>query len=162
MLKIIISFTFLLYTTGCDYTAASKTKANKVRTYYEIGLLPKLMSIPGNPVSVKWQIDETKENAGNLIVLLKYSPQDKQLILENSKIADNPSFDRIGIDIYDTWITEEAKRGLEVKIINKVYELKGIPQYTPDVFIQTELSPYVNGSVTPLAGGYIFISLYSM
>jgi hypothetical protein len=43
-----------------------------------------------------------------------------------------------------------------------MYELSGVMALKPDLFTRTDLSPYVNGSVTPLSGGYILVSLYAL
>jgi len=154
--------TLLLSLFGCDGAAEKTSSAEKIQVSYEPGLLPKLMSIPGKPISVKWQIDESKFNAGSLIALLEYSAEDKLYILKNSHAYENISHDRIGAGFYDSWIPASAKKGIEVIKHDSVYELKGVIPVLPNLFTRTELSPYVNGRVTPLAGGYILVSLYSM
>lgn len=162
MLKPTIILIALLSLAGCDNKMNSKSEAEKVTISYEMGLLPRLMSIPGKPVSVKWELDESRENAGNLVALLEYSTADKQNIITNSNKVENPSSDRIDAEFYDNWLPEEAKKGIETNKIEGVYELKGVIPLLPNLFTQTELSPYVNGSVTPLAGGYILVALYAM
>ena len=161
MFKYLTILSVLLCMTGCDNKMNSSSKSEKINVSYEMGLLPKLMSIPGNPISVKWQVDESQENAGNLVALLEYSSEDKKYILDNSNKFENPSSDRINVKFYDSWIPEDAKIGIEVKKLDKVYELTKVIPLLPNLFTQTELSPYVNGSITPLADGYIFIALYS-
>lgn len=63
---------------------------------------------------------------------------------------------------YETWLPAESKESLKTELVNGSYELKNILALQPGLFAQTELSPYVNGSITPLSGGYILVSLYSM
>jgi len=160
MFKYLTILSMLVCMTGCDNKMNSKSE--KMNISHDMGLLPKLMSIPGTPLSVKWQLDESRENSGSLEALLEYSVEDKKYILDNSNKFENPSPDRINAEFYDSWIPKNAKKDIEVNKLDNVYELKEVIPLLPNLFTQTELSPYVNGSITPLAGGYIFISLYSM
>ena len=141
---------------------SSAEQLNK-EIHTEIGVLNKLISLPTEPLSVKWDIEESKQSGnGSIRALLEFSKQDKQSILNKSSGFDNKSNDRIDEVFFDTWLPAEAKDGIEVKKINGVYELVGVMALQPNLFTQTKLSPYVNGSITPLAGGFILVSLYSM
>ena len=148
---------------GCDnqMPASSEQSNNKIQT--EIGILNKLISIPAEPLSVKWEINESKERGtGSLRALLEFSVQDKLDILKKSNAFDNKTNDRIDANFYDTWLPAESKESVRTELVSGSYELKDILALQPDLFTQTELSPYVNGSITPLSGGYILVSLYSM
>lgn len=162
MFKYLTILSVLFCITGCDNKMNSSSKSEKINVSYEMGLLPKLMSIPGKPLSVKWQVGETRENSGNLVALLEYSVEDKQNILNNSNKFENPSSDSINAEFYDSWIPDAAKKGIEIEKMDDAYKLKEVIPLLPNLFTQTELSPYVNGSITPLADGYIFVALYSM
>lgn len=163
LMRISIFLFIIFILPGCDNNISTTTKTVNENIQYEMGVLPKLMSIPGKPFSVKWQIDESKErNTGNLVALLKYSDDDKNFIISNSKKYDNDSFDRIEAKFFDTWLPDAAKKSINIKKLDAVYELQGVVPMMPNLFTRTELSPYVNGSATPLSEGYILVLLYTM
>lgn len=152
----------LLILSGCDNTV-STTEPMKLTSHDEIGILPKLISLPKEPLSVKWQVDESSENnTGSLRALLEFSAKDKATILENSPEFDSKSNDRINAEFYDTWLPDSAKANIKTQPVDDMYELSGIMSLRADLFSKAELSPYVNGSITPLSGGYILVSLYAM
>jgi hypothetical protein len=93
---------------------------------------------------------------------LEFSASDKVYILENSPQFDSISNDRISAEFYDTWLPDRAKNGIKKKAVHNMYELSGIVALKADLFTKTDLSPYVNGSITPLSGGYILVSLYAL
>jgi hypothetical protein len=149
----------VLLFSGCDNTA----EPTRPIVHDELGILPKLISLPKQPISVKWQLDESPEkNTGSLRALLEFSPQDKVFILENSPKFDSKQNDRISIELFDAWLPERAKDSIEARLVDGMYELSGVMALKPDLFTRTDLSPYVNGSVTPLSGGYILVSLYAL
>ena len=157
----LLLLTLILF--GCDNKMPSSAEQLNKEVHTEIGILNKLISLPAEPLSVKWDIDESKQSGnGSIRALLEFSEKDKQNILDKSSAFDKKSNDRIDAVFFDTWLTVEAKEGIEVKKVNGVYELVGVMALKPNLFTQTKLSPYVNGSVTPLAGGFILVSLYSM
>lgn len=109
-------------------------------------------------------VDESSERStGSLRALLEYSAADKAAILENSPGFDSKSNDRVNAEFYDTWLPESAKENIHTQAVgDDMYELSGIIPLRADLFTNAELSPYVNGSITPLSGGYILVSLYAM
>lgn len=108
-------------------------------------------------------VDESSERStGSLRALLEYSAADKAAILENSPGFDSKSNDRINAEFYDTWLPDSAKANIKTQPVDDMYELSGIMSLRADLFSKAELSPYVNGSITPLSGGYILVSLYAM
>lgn len=152
----------LLILSGCD-SSVSTTEPMNITVHEELGILPKLISLPKQPLSVKWQVDESsKTNTGSLRALLEFSSEDKASILENSPEFDSKSNDRINAEFYDTWLPDSAKANIQTQAVGDMYELSGIMPLKADLFTSAELSPYVNGSITPLSGGYILISLYAM
>jgi hypothetical protein len=154
-------FCVLLFS-GCDNTV-STTEPTRPIVHDELGILPKLISLPKQPISVKWQLDEHPEkNTGNLLALLEFSPQNKIFIIENSPEFDSKQNDRLRVELFDAWLPERAKDGIEVRVVDGAYELSGVRGFKPDLFTRTDLSPYVNGCITPLSGGYILVSLYAM
>lgn len=152
----------LLILTGCDSVVSTIDSVN-INTHDELDILPKLISLPKQPLSVKWQIDESSErNTGSLRALLEFSATDKAAILANSPEFDSKSNDRINAEFYDTWLPDSAKTNIQKQVVDDVYELSGVMPRRADLFTNAELSPYVNGSITPLSGGYILISLYAI
>ncbi|MGD9170800.1 MAG: hypothetical protein PVI97_12170 [Candidatus Thiodiazotropha sp.] len=157
----LVFFSFLILS-GCDNTV-STTESMNIAVYDELGILPKLISLPKQPLSVKWQVDESAERGtGSLRALLEFSASDKAYILENSPQFDSISNDRISAEFYDTWLPDRAKNGIKKQAVDNMYELSGIEALKADLFTKADLSPYVNGSVTPLSGGYILVSLYAL
>ncbi len=152
----------LLILSGCD-SVVSTTEPMNIIVHEEMGILPKLISLPKQPISVKWQVDESSErNTGSLRALLEFSATDKAAILANSPEFDSKSNDRINAEFYDTWLPDSAKTNIQKQSVGDMYELSGIMPLKADLFTSAELSPYVNGSITPLSGGYILISLYAI
>jgi hypothetical protein len=156
---------YVLLFSGCDNTV-STTEPTRPIVHDELGILPKLISLPKQPISVKWQLDEYPEkNTGNLQALLEFSPQNKIFIIENSPEFDSKQNAILRIELFDAWLPEHAKDSIEVRVVDGIvgaYELSGVRGFKPDLFTRTDLSPYVNGYITPLSGGYILVSLYAM
>jgi hypothetical protein len=129
---------------------------------HELGVLPKLISLPRTPTWVKWQNDaRAGGQAGRLRVLLRFSPEDHAYVVEHSKL-----FERRGNELLDpvefAWIDEAAKVGIETAERRGRVELLGVEPRQANLFAEAELSPYVNGKLTPLPDGYIFVSMYAM
>jgi hypothetical protein len=155
-------FFIIFMLSGCDNTV-STTEPMNITVYDELGILPKLISLPKQPLSVKWQVDESSERStGSLRALLEFSAPDKAYILENSPQFDSISNDRINAEFYDAWLPDSAKTSIKTQAVDDMYELSGIVALKADLFTKAELSPYVNGSITPLSGGYILVSLYAL
>jgi hypothetical protein len=152
----------VLLLSGCDNTVSTPEPMSPV-VHDELGILPKLISLPKQPISVKWQVDESPEqNTGSLRALLEFSPQDKLSIIESSPEFDSKEDDRISAELFNVWLPESAKANIKTRAVEDMYELSGIMALKPDLFTRTDLSPYVNGSITPLSGGYILVSLYAL
>jgi len=161
-LKYVLLLTSLILI-GCDNKMPASSEQSTIQIHTEVGILNKLISIPAEPLSVKWEINESKERGtGSLRALLEFNEQDKQDILQKSTEFENKTNDRIDAAFFDTWLPAESKEGIETELVSGSYLLKDTFALQPDLFTQTELSPYVNGSITPLSGGYILIALYSM
>jgi len=161
-MKKFIPLVLILLLSACDNTQSPLEEKPKVKNFNDMAHLPKLMSIPGKAISVKWQIDETRFNAGNLIALLEFSADDKSRIIKNSQPYDVQTNARLDKEFVDSWIPETARQGIKLKPSGTAYEMEGVVPVKPDLFTQTELSPYVNGHVFPLSGGYVLVLLYSM
>ncbi len=141
----------------------SSTEQLNIEIHTEIGILNKLISLPAEPLSVKWDLDESSQKGtGSLRALLEFNEQDKKNIIDKSEAFDNKSDDRIETKFFDTWLPAKAKEGINIEKVTEAYVLIGVSVRQPNLFTQTELSPYVNGSVTPLNGGYVLVTLYSM
>ncbi len=161
-IRLFLCLVFILIT-GCEneISPSGGNKANRIET--GIGNLDKLMSIPATPLEVKWQINEEHRSGnGSLQALFKFAKEDKKKIINESEVFDAIADDRISAEIYDGWLPEDAKKGLIVEKTGDLYVLKQVNGLKANLFTQTELSPYVNGSITLLGDGYIFVSLYSM
>lgn len=145
-----------------------KTSSNNEETKNEIqktfGNLPKLMSLPRQPVSVMWQCNEDqKRGDGILSALLKFSDDDYAFILENSQSYDQKINAKMLSEHFNQWLPDDAKKDITVQPYGEgLYELTGIFGKKPNLFTETQLSPYIHGGIIPLHHGYIYISLYSM
>jgi hypothetical protein len=81
--KLIYTVVIFLIIIGCENDmVATDNKTNEI-IQTELGLLPKLISLPRQPESVKWQVNE---DAGYLIALLNYAPHDYAYILKQSTV----------------------------------------------------------------------------
>lgn len=150
---------------GCDKNMDSKDIIPKEKSISntKLGILPKLISIPKKPISVLWKLDESKStNRGQLLALLKFTDDDQKYILSKSKEFEKNQNDTISKEVFENWLPDDAKTGIITKIKGDLYELTDIYALQPNLFTNTEVSPYVNGAITPLSSGYILISLYAM
>lgn len=147
---------------GCDNMAETNESENK-EIQIELGILPKLMSLPKQPVSVKWRLTENLEQGtGYLVALLKFKESDYKYIVDNSPPFENKINAKILIEIYDKWLPDDAKTGINNKFNRELYELIGIFGLKPNLFNKTQLSPYIHGEIIPLNNGYIWVELSSM
>lgn len=159
VLYLIILFPML---TGCtepmNTTASDKTVINQ-----ELGLLPKLISLPKQPIAVRWQEpDPDDRERANLIALLTFTPQDYQEIIESSPKFDVIRDERLPEDMFNKWVGESVSDQLTTEKDNGVVILKGVHALKPDLFTKTDTSPFVNGSITPLGEGNLLVVLSSM
>jgi hypothetical protein len=133
----------------------SKTDA-AVTTHHELGILPKLVSLPREPMSAKWEVDERPGKASKLRALLRYSPDDYEHILEHSEVFDRRDNELLSPDDYE-WIDAAAREGVESRPKGRWIELVGVEPRKGTLFGRAPRSPYVNGKITPLPNGYIFV-----
>lgn len=160
-MKSVIVLIFLLLT-GCD-ESPDPTASPRVLTSTDRLLLEKFISLPRPPISVKWEVVEIPaRGTGSLIALLEFTLKDKRYILNHGKPFELQVNDRMNAEFYDSWLPAVAKSDIRVSLQGISYELHDVTSSQADMFTNTELSPYVNGSITPLAKGYILVSLYSM
>jgi len=153
----------LLLLAGCDNNMSTLPEKSETKFHTEIGVLNKLISLPKDPITVKWKVNESRgSETGSLRALLKFKEEDQASIVNDSLSFDKEINDTVSAEIYEGWLTADAKAGLEATKEGERYTLNGVFSLQPDLFTKTELSPYVNGSITPLSGGYILVSLYSM
>jgi len=135
---------------GCDVEMNNETAIiNKINT--DLGILPKLMSLPKQPLHVKWEVNEedNKDN-GTLVALLHYSADDYRYIMENSRALEANNNDRMPVEFYKKWVPIKLRDSIKVEEKDNTYELMGIKPLDPGLFRSTGPSPYVNGNVTPL------------
>ena len=154
---LVVTCLLLVLSVGCDNSGT----AMKTEKHNELGMLPKLLSLPRQPLSVKWTIEESTDR-GSLRALLQFSAADKTFILNNSPEFEIKTNDRLDAELFDSWLPEEARAEIETQRQGDEYELLGVVPLQPDLFTQNEMSPYVNGSVTPLGDGYVLVWLYAM
>jgi hypothetical protein len=147
---------------GCDQDMKSEMGTN-IKMNTELGMLPKLISLPKQPIKVLWQVDEEagKDN-GSLTALLLFKKADYEFVIANSPVTDGKVNDVMAVDFYEQWVPKELQSAINKETTEGGYELLDIKRRKPDLFTQAELSPFKNGSVTPLGQGYVLISLYAM
>jgi hypothetical protein len=150
---------------GCDImTESNKKKPEGI--HKEIGILPKLISLPRQPISVKWKRKQFHRDF-LLIALLGFTESDYKYIIENSNPLESKVNRIISPEIYDKWLPDEAKSGITVKPFSTAagataYELFGIYSLHPNLFANPQLSSYIHGYITPLKKGYILVLLQTM
>lgn len=156
-------------------TEKKNTGNEEIQT--ELGILSKLISLPKQPVSVKWRLNENQERRqGYLAVLLEFKASDYAYILENSRPFDLKNNARILSEIYEKWLPDHAKTGIEIKptgdsyeiigttekLTGEIYEVIGVSPLQPNLFADAERSSYIEGEITPLKNGFIFVGLSSL
>ncbi len=157
-LSYIIAIFFSILLIGCEKVKDPDTVKSEHEIHHELGLLPKVMSMPATPLKVKWQLSGDR----NLYALLTYSSEDYQFIIENSTPFEVVSNAKLGADFYRDWLENEIKLNVIYHDDYDRYEIIGAHDIQPSLFTQAEYSPFVNGSVTPLGNGLILVSLYTM
>ncbi|WP_139309858.1 hypothetical protein [Teredinibacter haidensis] len=134
----------------------------KYITSTEMGLLPKLISIPSDVVSVKWRApDDGASGSKNLLVLIRFSNNDYEKVLGDSEPLGNAKT-RFPKALFDEWVPQELKNNMQVQQQGDIYLLETVQPYQPSVFTRTDLSPFVNGTLYPLGDGYMLLDLTSM
>lgn len=128
----------------------------------ELGILPKLISLPRQPVTVKWMTEKVRRDESALTVLLKFNEMDYNYIINHSQPLKRKTNDMMWPKLYDKWLPEDAKTGIEAKLVGDVYELIGIRGLEANLFSNPDLSSYIHGSITPLKNDYILVVLYAM
>lgn len=162
-LKIFIFLWLIFLLNGCDNDMNNDNKAT-AKTETELGILPKLISLPKEPLKVKWEVsDQESTDAGSLVALLQYTISDYNSIIDGSQPFEANRYERMDSAFYENWVPQEIRKTINtLPIDNDMLELQNIIPLKPDLFTQTKLSPFVNGSITPLGDGFILVSLYSM
>jgi hypothetical protein len=148
---------------GCDdMKDTSKKKIDYGSIQTEIGILPKLISLPRQPLLVKWKIYNKHGNDSALLALLKFNEKDYDFIIKNSKTSKRKTNETWLIETYDKWLPEDVRSGIKVKIVGQSYELIGISRLEANLFANPKRSSYIHGAIIPLKNGYISVNLFTM
>ncbi len=158
MLKAIVS-ALLTALLGCEDPMPNQNSPTS-EVNVEVGTLPNLISLPKQPTEVRWDVTERAQGqAATLRALLRFSEEDYAAVVEASETYDQRGNARIDKALYDAWIIPAAKVGIEAREKGSYYELVGVEPRKANLFWNAKLSPYVNGRITPLRAGYIFVSM---
>ena len=159
MLKAIVA-ALIIALPGCENQMPNE-KSPTPEVNVELGALPKLITLPKGPTEVRWEVLERAQGqAATLRALLRFSEEDYAAIVADSEVYDQRGNARIDRDVYDAWIIDAAKAGIEAREKgSRYYELVGVEPRKANLFWNAELSPYVNGRITPLQDGYVFVSM---
>jgi len=107
---------------GCDNNMPTSSEQPNKEVHTEVGILNKLISIPAEPITVKWEINESKKTrTGSLRALLKFKDEDKLHILKNSTSFDRLKNDTLDFESYEQWLPEDAKVGIKTKKWKRIY-----------------------------------------
>jgi hypothetical protein len=164
-MKVIITLLFALniILLGCnDMKETSNEKIDYGSIQTEIGILPKLISLPRQPVLVKWKIEKNHGNDSVLYVLFKFNENDFKYIKDHSLSFEHKKNETLWTEFYDKWLPEDAKTGIAIKLVGEAYELIGIVGRKANLFANPDLSSYIHGGITPLKNGYISVALETM
>ena len=159
MLKAIVA-ALLTALPGCE-DQMPNTKSSTPEVNVELGTLAKLITLPKQPTEVRWEVLERAQGqAATLRVLLRFSEEDYAAVVEASDVYDQRGNARIDKTVYDGWIIAAAKVGVDAREKgSRYYELIGVEPRQANLFWNAKLSPYVNGRITPLSDGYMFVSM---
>ena len=161
LMKALSPLLLLLLLLGCDMNTDDVPDGHPTITeYYELSNVDKLIAIPYPPISVQWLSTSYKNmESSNIQVLLEFSIEDKQAILEQSQdFGDSYQF-RISMDTIK-WLPDKAIAGISFEpYIQEVQKITGSNAHTAELFILKEYSAYIHGSIVPLNGGYILLRL---
>jgi len=137
-------------------------KTSDSRIQEEVGTLDKLLSLPHPPISVRWEVEEQHAGAtGTLRALLQFTPEQHQAIVDQSPAFDRRADEVLSAEEY-AWLPKRVLADVDVVEEKGRYRLVGVEPRKADSFLKADLSPYVNGKITPLPGGYVFVTAYAM
>ena len=155
----IFFFSLLL---GCEESTPVEIEKT-IEIHTALAHLPKLMSLPKPPLTVKWQInDKVHHDSGTLYALLNYSQVDYDYIISNSPTYELQHNARINIAFYKGWVPQSLQASIATEEINGNYDLAGIVPLKPDLFTKAAMSPFIHGRLIPLGEGYSLVLLYSL
>lgn len=154
------TYILLLSLTACGEPRKKSSEAPIIQT--ELGVLPKLISLPKQPIAVRWLPPSEQLPDSSLDALLKFSSDDYAYILDHSQPGAATRNVQLPKEYVEAWVPAEVRAKIEKTVHQDLVELHGIHQREPDIFTQTQLSPYIHGSFIPLGDGYILLNLYSM
>lgn len=151
--------TLALLIASCDFLENDYVE-KEPEVYYELKHLPKMMSFPRQPLKVKWeQPVPNKFGQSELIALMKFSPEDYDYIVKNSKNFDIINDDNLSIEFFNKWIDKSIADKMTLIEKDGEYILKGYSRVEPNLFVRARGTPFVKGTVHPLADGYILVAL---
>ena len=156
---------FFLILTGCkDIMSDSTETATKApKIVNEVGALSKLISLPNDPVSVRWlEPDPNNKESAELLALIEFHEGDYAEIVKNSPNFDLIQDDKMPEPMFNEWVPASVAAAIETKQENGMVVMKGINALKPNLFIKAKASPFIHGAITPLGAGYIFVYLYTM
>lgn len=151
----------LLLLVGCKEVMEENTSS----AHTELGMLPKLITLPKPPVSVKWVVREHPFDGGRvddaqLTALLKFTPKDYQYIIEHSREYGATAETSMAERFLSQSVPMSDSSATSKKLRNR--EFDGFPPKEPNLFVVGIKSPYAKGKIYPLGDGYIIVSMSTL
>ncbi len=142
---------------------STETAAEAPKVLNEVGVLSKLISLPNDPISVRWlEPDPNNRESAELLALIEFNEADYAEIVKNSPNFDLIQDDKMPEAMFKEWVPATVATAMEIKQENGMVVMKGINALKPDLFTKAKASPFIHGTITPLGSGYIFVYLYTM
>lgn len=170
-LSIIITAILTIITLGCENSTEHQHQSqtntdSEMKISTELGILPKLMTLPYNPTIIAWGIQEkrtpARDNAGIIGALFKYSEENYQKVFADSRRYELPA-DSINTapEFFHEGIPYEIKALLKTKDLSDRIQISDIGAAKPNLFIRSTISPYIEGRVAFIDKEHVLVMLYS-
>lgn len=148
-----------LFIGGCDFLENDYVE-REPEVYYELKHLPKMMSLPKQPLEIKWeQPVPNKFGQSSIVALMRFSPEDYDYIMENSDKFDIMDDNNLPITFFDKWVDKSIADKMTLIKTSDEYITKGYSRFQANLFTRIKGSPYVTGRVHPLASEHILVIL---
>ena len=157
-----IAMALVAVISGCapDNQPNKPKDASVIQT--SLGNLPKYINLPVTPTQVKWEAEQLRGDNWSLTAMLQFTQEEFDRILSQSKKQEALTKTKVAKSHLFNLLPESISQKYQDK---KTENLIEVDAYTvaPNVFVDVNKSPLVNGDVVVFEKENIFLlSLYTM
>ena len=157
-----IAIALIAVTSGCVPDNQSSKPKDAIVIQTSLGDLPKFINLPATPTHVKWQTEQLNGDNWSLTAMLQFTKADFDRILSQSTKLDSQAKSKVPKSYLFNLLPESINRRYQDKNTEDLIEVDA-NTVAPNVFIDVNKSPLVNGDVVVFEKENIFLlSLYTM